>query len=34
VDRETFEVIAALAGIVALFVFTCAVGVAAAIRRR
>jgi hypothetical protein len=34
VDQETFETYAALVGIVGLFVFTCAVGIAAAVRRR
>jgi hypothetical protein len=34
VDRETLEVVYFLVGIIALFVCTCAVGVAAAIRRR
>lgn len=33
-DQETFETYAALVGIIALFVMTCAVGVVAAIRRR
>jgi hypothetical protein len=33
-DQEAFETYAALVGIIALFVVTCAIGVAAAIRRR